>query len=88
MKDSRMAWNDDGWKDGYDAWKLRAPDWDDDEPPEDESLDPEFEDRENDYNQYVKHELRLQWWCDLWSSIKSIYRWRRKPNPTDDDIQF
>ncbi len=26
-----MPWNDDSWKDGYDEWKLRAPDWDDDE---------------------------------------------------------
>lgn len=29
-----MPWNDDSWKDGYDAWKLRAPDWDDDDPPD------------------------------------------------------
>jgi hypothetical protein len=27
-----MAWNDDSWKDGYDAWKLRSPY--DDEPEE------------------------------------------------------
>lgn len=28
---SRVAWNDDSWKDGYDAWKLASPDeYDDD----------------------------------------------------------
>lgn len=35
-----MPWNDN-WKDGYDAWKLREPDWDDDYDPE---LDCEHED--------------------------------------------
>lgn len=27
-----MPWNDDSWKDGYDAWKLASPDDDYDEP--------------------------------------------------------
>lgn len=27
-----MPWNDDSWRDGYDAWKLRSPDDDYDEP--------------------------------------------------------
>lgn len=27
-----MAWNDDSWRDGYDAWKLASPDDDYDEP--------------------------------------------------------
>jgi hypothetical protein len=30
-----MAWNDDSWKDGYDAWKTREPDYGDDEPEDD-----------------------------------------------------
>lgn len=33
-----MPWNDDSWRDGYDAWKLRSPDddygWHPDEGPE------------------------------------------------------
>jgi hypothetical protein len=28
-----MAWNDDSWKDGYDAWKLASPDDDYEEDP-------------------------------------------------------
>lgn len=27
-----MAWNDDSWKDGYDAWKLASPDDEYDDP--------------------------------------------------------
>ena len=27
-----MSWYDESWKDSYDAWKLRAPDWDYEEP--------------------------------------------------------
>jgi hypothetical protein len=29
-----MGWNDDSWRDGYDAWKLQGPDDDYDEPEE------------------------------------------------------
>ncbi|MDB5612088.1 MAG: hypothetical protein JWP25_8988 [Bradyrhizobium sp.] len=32
---------DDSWRDGYDAWKLREPDWDDE--PEDECEHEEYE---------------------------------------------
>ena len=36
-----MAWNDDSWKDSYDAWKLRSPY--DDGPDEPECYHEEFE---------------------------------------------
>lgn len=35
-----MPWNDDSWRDGYDAWKLRSPD---DDGPEPECLHEEYE---------------------------------------------
>lgn len=35
-----MAWHDDSWKDGYDAWKLRSPD---DEYPDEECFHEDYE---------------------------------------------
>lgn len=35
-----MGWNDDSWKDGYDAWKLRSPY---DDAPEEECFHEDFE---------------------------------------------
>jgi hypothetical protein len=36
-----MAWDDDSWKDGYDAWKLESPydDYEDDDPCDHEDYD-------------------------------------------------
>jgi cytochrome P450 len=35
-----MGWNDDSWKDGYDAWKLASPD---DDLPEEECFHEDYE---------------------------------------------
>jgi hypothetical protein len=57
-----MAWYDDSWRDGYDAWKLASPDDDyDDEPRED---DCDHEDYEADIvtGRAMCHRCGHQWW--------------------------
>lgn len=46
-----MAWNDDSWRDGYDAWKLASPDDD-------------YEDDPCDHDEYEVDILDGRCWCD------------------------
>jgi hypothetical protein len=111
-----MAWNDDSWKDGYDAWKLRDP-YDDYDPEEEYCGHEDYEvdildglcrcscgctwpasgheidrqiEHEAAYQDTIDREHRRQWWRGLWASVRSFFRWRRKPRQPipDDDIPF
>ncbi len=65
-----MIWNDDSWRDGYDAWKLRSP-YDDYEEPE------PCDHEDHDFNI-----LDGRCWCprcgEVWNATNEDYERRAK----------
>lgn len=77
-----MAWNDDSWRDGYDAWKLASPD-------EDWQVDEDFciiHGREH-MQRHVGNPILFCQACEDDREIEESKRDSPQPTP-DDDIKF
>jgi len=81
-----MPWYDDSWKDSYDAWKTREPDWYYDD---DGSWERAAEEAADEYAAEQRPWNRVkQWWSDtpLVTWVRSRWwAWRHPRTEADDD---